>query len=272
MSYSKNYLFLRAKDNRKRLTNNFFNKNIIADSDEKIAIFMAGSPWAWKTEFINRLLTKEQQSAYYILDLDIIRKWMPWYKWNYAEKYTKWAIKILEMMFDKCVSKKYNFILDWTFTNTEVINKNITRLVEKWYKIEIFYIHTQPYLAWRYTLLRWSDDKRRIPFKEFIKYYHLAKDNIYLAIKNFENKINVNLVHKFRDDKWNIILDENIYNPKTIDEINDIFDKYISFHYNLWKWGIEEKLFFYITKIISLIPIIWKLILRKLAMLKEIEK
>lgn len=137
------------------------------------------------------------------------------------------------MLFDECASNNYNFILDGTFTSTEVIDKNIARLIKKGYKIEVFYIHTQPYLAWVYTLLRGSDDDRRVPLNEFIKYYRLAFENIRLAIAKFDGSIKISIVQKTRDLKGNIIHDENIYTPDSLEEINDIFDKTIPFHYNL---------------------------------------
>lgn len=269
MRHDRDSLFAWAKDNRKRLTREFFAKKKLLPSNEKIAIFMAGSPWAGKTEFINRLLTKDQQSAYYVLDLDKIRSWMPGYKGNYAEKYTRWAIKILEMLFDECVSNSYNFILDGTFTSSEVIDRNIGRLIQKWYKIEVFYIHTQPYLAWIYTLLRGSDDNRRVPLSKFIRFYHLAFENVKLAITKFDGDIKVSIVQKTRDANGNIIHDENIYTPNSPKEMNNIFDKDITFYYTLWKDWIMEKFFFYFTKFLSLIPYIWKPLLRNMAQIAK---
>lgn len=266
MKYDKDLLFTWAKNNRKKLANDFFAQKKLLPSDEKAAIFMAGSPWAGKTEFIKRLLTKDQQSAYYVLDLDEIRNWMPGYTGNYAEMYTKWAIKILEMLFDMCATNNYNFILDGTFTNTGVIDKDITRLIKRGYKIQVFYIHTQPYLAWIYTLLRWSDDNRRIPVRQFINYYHLAYKNIRLALQKFDRNIILSVAQKIRDKNDNIELDENIHNPHSVKELDDIFDKDIGLHYTLWKdWPKDIILFFYFTKFISLIPVIWKPLLRYMA-------
>lgn len=265
MKYDKDSLFTWAKDNRKKLAKDFFaQKNLLPSADWKVAIFMAGSPWAGKTEFIKRLLTKDQQSAYYVLDLDEIRNWMPEYKGNYAEEYTKWAIKILELLFDECVSHNYNFILDGTFTSTDVIDRNISRLIRNWYGVKVFYIHTQPYLAWSYTLLRESDDKRRVPLSEFIKFYRLAFENVKLVITKFDGNIKISIVQKVRDENDNIIHDENIYTPRSLEEMNDIFDKDITFYYNLWRDWFSEKIFFYFTKFISLIPYIWKPLLKNL--------
>lgn len=269
MRWTSDTLFAWAKANRKDLARVFFAKKKITESTEKIAIFMAGSPGAGKTEFISRLLTEEQESSYYVIDLDEIRQWMPEYRWNYAEKYTRWAIKILEMIFDECVSNNYNFILDGTFTNTDVIDRNICRLIDKGYTIHVFYIHTQPYLAWVFTLLRWSDDKRRIPITEFIRYYHLAYQNILLAEEKYDGKIHIHVAQKIRNKDGMIQLDDTIYDPDSIDELRDIFDKKVKYHYTLWKEWIIEILLFHFTKFLSLIPIIWKLLLRYIASIQK---
>ncbi|EKE28064.1 MAG: Zeta toxin [uncultured bacterium (gcode 4)] len=265
MKWTKDKLHTWAKENRNRLARDFFKKKNLAKSDEKIAIFMAWSPWAGKTEFINRLLTEDQKAAYYILDLDEIRTWMPNYKWNYADKYTKGAIKILEKLFDVCAHNEYNFILDWTFTSTDVIDRNIDHLLRKWYKINVFYIHTQPYISWIYTLLRWNDDNRRIPWKKFIKFYHDAFSNIHIFQEKYSWKITFYISQKIRDIDWYIIHDDKYYLSNSIQEMNDIFDNKVRFYYNLWKDLLNDTLYFQITKIISFFPIIWKPLLRHIA-------
>jgi UDP-N-acetylglucosamine kinase len=80
MRYTSDELFKWAKEHRKRLVKEFFAKKELIQTTEKIAIFMAGSPGAGKTEFISRLLTESQESAYYVIDLDEIRGWMPEYR------------------------------------------------------------------------------------------------------------------------------------------------------------------------------------------------
>jgi UDP-N-acetylglucosamine kinase len=137
------------------------------------------------------------------------------------------------MIFDECVKNEYNFILDGTFTNTDVIDRNICRLIEKSYTIHIFYIHTQPYLAWAFTLLRGSDDSRRIPIKEFIRYYHLAYKNIHLAEEKYTGKIHLHIAQKIRDKDDTIRLDDTIYDSESMGELKDIFDKKVKYYYNL---------------------------------------
>lgn len=80
MKWTSDELFKWAKEHRKRLVKEFFAKKELSQTTEKIAIFMAGSPGAGKTEFISRLLTESQESAYYVIDLDEIRGWMPEYR------------------------------------------------------------------------------------------------------------------------------------------------------------------------------------------------
>lgn len=137
------------------------------------------------------------------------------------------------MIFDECVKNNHNFILDGTFTNTDVIDRNICRLIDRSYTIHIFYIHTLPYLAWVFTLLRGSDDNRRIPIKEFVRYYHLAYQNILLAGEKYEGKIHIHIAQKIRDKDDVIELDSTIYDPETLSELHDIFDKKVKYDYTL---------------------------------------
>jgi len=64
----------------------------------------------------------------------------------------------LEKLIDDCIHNEYPFVLDGTFTSTRAMEKNIERLVNKNYKIGVFYIHTVPELAWLYTLYRGKDE------------------------------------------------------------------------------------------------------------------
>lgn len=221
-----------------------------------MALFMAGSPWAGKTEFIRRLLSPDDGEAlYYILDLDIIRWWMPWYTWYKADEYTKWAVKILEMMFDECVNKKYPFILDGTFTSTWVMDKNISRLINKDYIVTVFYIHTIAEIAWLYTLYRWKDEWRCIPVGRFVRDYLLAPKNVCELSKKYASKVKVFIVNK-EYKFWDIDFAIELFDNK--ESIDDFFDKNTFIDYT-----IKDKVSkFNLYRNISFIPFIWKKFIR----------
>ncbi len=263
MSFSSYYLTQWSKENRKKLCRDFFSKKEV-QKGQKIALFMAGSPGAGKTEFIRRLLSDDQHVWYYILDLDEIRSWMPKYKWKYAEKYTKWAIKILEMLIDECIHNEYPFVLDGTFTSTKAMERNIERLINKNYKIGVFYIHTVPELAWLYTLYRGKDEWRLIPVSRFIRDYYLAPENICLFSEKYQEAIDIYIVNKKYEDgtiKYDLFPADNSMS------IHDFFDKHTILDYTIKNRLSRFKYGYY--KFISHVPLLWKKLLKNIILKKE---
>ncbi len=260
---SNQFLFKWAKDNRKRLCKEFFwSRNV--PSGQKVALFMAWSPGAGKTEFIKRLLSDNQESWYYVLDLDEIRWWMPGYNGRNAEKYTKWAIKILEMLFDECVHYEYPFILDGTFTSTGTIDRNIERLIRKNYEVDVFYIHLLPELAWLYTLCRWKEEWRLIPVNRFIHDYYVAPENVCLFAEKYPEKMKifiVNRTYKNWESPYEIFAFENHMS------IHNFLDKHAIINYTVWNRLSKCKYQCY--KFISFIPYLWKKILLQILAKKE---
>lgn len=166
-----------ARRNRKNIIKNVLNKY-----DEnyiwKEAIFLAWAPWAWKTEFIKDILWDGLKNFFVHLDLDELRKMIDWYSWNKADCFQSWAIRIMEHLFDKCLEKGFNLIIDWTFWSMKVVNKNFARLKEKWYNIRVFYIHLNPEDAWLFTLWREFKAERKVPLKKFVSSYIESFNNI----------------------------------------------------------------------------------------------
>jgi len=263
MVYSSFYLVKWSKENRKKLCRDFLSKKEVKKW-QKIALFMAGSPGAGKTEFIRRLLSDDQKVWYYILDLDEIRSWMPWYKWKYAEKYTQWAIKILEMLIDDCIHNEYPFVLDGTFTSTKAMERNIERLINKSYKIGVFYIHTVPELAWLYTLYRWKDEWRLIPVSRFIRDYYLAPENICLFWEKYHEAIDIYIVNKKYEDG---IIKYDLFPADNSMSIHDFFDKYAILDYTIKNRLSRCKYQYY--KFISYVPFLWKKLLKNIILKKE---
>ncbi len=223
---------------------------------------MAWSPGAWKTEFIRRLLSSNQESLFYTLDLDVIRSWMPWYIGKNADQYTNGAIKILELLFDECLNNEYPFILDGTFTKTPVMEKNIRRLMNKWYEVSVFYIHTHAELAWLYTLYRWKEEGRLIPVRRFVDDYLTAPKNVCLFSDQYKETLRIFIVNK-KYGKWNIWYELYPFENET--SIHEFFDKTTFIDYNI---SIKVGIFKY-YKFISHLPIIWKRILRRIIKQKE---
>jgi hypothetical protein len=164
------------------------------------------------------------------IDLDDLRTMIPWYKWEEADSFQKWAIRIMEMLLDKAFRKKLNIILDWTFWSKSATWRNIKRALKKWYNINIYYINIDPILARKYTLWREIEKKRKVPLMSFYKQYYNSFKNIKQIIKNHDSiklivlkKIltiswlssKINTIHSYKEfekneseikPKWNFIL------------------------------------------------------------------
>lgn len=190
-----------AKRNRKEITKEIISKYDKEDFKAKQIIFLSGSPWAWKTEFINWMLDKWFSKYFLHIDLDELRKLIPWYIWEKADCFQKWAIRIMEHLLDKAFNKNINIILDWTFWSKSATEKNIEKALRKWYDIKIYYIKFDPILAWKYTLWREIEKKRKIPFWSFYKQYFNSFKNIKRIIKSNEN-IELVVLNKFLTKSW----------------------------------------------------------------------
>jgi len=195
-----------AKKNRDDYCKKFFRSEEKEDkNNQKIAIFMAGSPWAGKTEFINKMIHEDIQSSCYVLDLDKIRKDIPWYNGRNAEEYQSGANKILEKMVDTCNDKRYSFILDWTFSNSATMERNITRLIKKEYTILIFHIHFPPEIAWKFTISREINEGRKVPLKVFLYDYRNSFENVKNIKKVFGKNVSVFFLKKELSHNTHII-------------------------------------------------------------------
>lgn len=169
-----------AKNNRNDIVKWIISRYDSQEYQAKQIIFLAWSPWAWKTEMINWMLRNWFDEYFLNIDLDELRKIIPWYNWKNSDSYQKWAIKLMERLLDKAFHKSTNIILDWTFWSKSVTERNIERAIKKWYNVQIFYVSFDPKVAWKYTLWRELENKRKIPFLSFYNQYY----NSYKNIKN----------------------------------------------------------------------------------------
>lgn len=190
-----------AKSNRNKIGKEILSFYTSENYFAKQIIFLSGSPWAGKTEFIRDMLEKWFEDYFMHIDLDDLRQMIPEYDGAQADCFQKWAIRIMEMLLDKALNKKMNIILDGTFGSKTATIRNIERAVSKWYTIKIYYIHFDPILAWKFTLWRELEEQRKVPLKSFFKQYFRSFENIKKTLKNFSN-IEVVVLKKFLTKSW----------------------------------------------------------------------
>ena len=110
------------------------NKNIIIDEivgnitpvEKAVAIFMAGSPGAGKTEFSKYFLEKEfGVDSIVRIDPDEIRETLPGYNGENAYLFQGAVIVAIEKVLDYVFARNFHFLLEGTFSNQDIANKNI---------------------------------------------------------------------------------------------------------------------------------------------------
>jgi hypothetical protein len=120
----------------------------------------------------------------------------------------------MELLLDKAFNKSLNIILDGTFWSKSATEKNIERALKKWYKIKIFYIKFDPILAWKFTLWREIEGKRKVPLLSFYNQYYNSFNNIKRILNKF-NSIKLIVLEKNLTNSW---LSSKIYIINTYKE------------------------------------------------------
>ena len=236
-------------DNQDKLLEDFIlSKKVIPTSS--VSIFMAGSPGAGKTEFsksyerqsrvyferlkdnpkVKKVLHKykvninKYNNLFVRIDVDEIREFLPQYvktnkqegvKGN-AHVINRAATRGLDILRDYCIDNDLSFLLDGTFgSQFSTFNKMIKKLLKQERKIIIFFIYSNPLVAWDFTQKRECVEGRNVTKEIFISQYLKAIDNVRRVKEKFGDKIDLNCVLK--DDKNEV--KEIFYNEPTIDKI-----------------------------------------------------
>ncbi|MBI3282919.1 zeta toxin family protein [Candidatus Curtissbacteria bacterium] len=157
-------------------------------------VFMAGSPGAGKTEFSRRLAEGFKQKPV-IIDADEIRKIIPGYTGKKAFLFQKAATKGVNLLYDYVCKNGLNVIIDGTFAYAQPV-ENIKRSLKYNRNIEIYFLHQNPIVSWKFTKVRERKEFRNVPKDVFINAYLKSIENVTLVKKEFGNKIKLNLVIK----------------------------------------------------------------------------
>lgn len=163
------------------LQNQWLEKYKISD-DIFSTIFLAGSPWAGKTEWIDSFLDKDK---YVILDSDEYRKKFDGYVWINAEEFQRYASRVMDKMFSFCMKNNLNVIVDGTFWNRKIIEQNIFQCIKRNRVFMVALILQHPIISYLYTKKRELEKTRKIPKDEFIKKFFTSIENVHFVIENY---------------------------------------------------------------------------------------
>lgn len=187
-----------VKKNKKQIIKKFVENSIShGENSNLIAMFMAGSPGAGKTEFSKRLLEEPGLKSLVRIDPDEIREILPkkLYTGKNSDIVQRSASKGAHLLFDYVMKKKLNFLLDGTFSNLKNSKKNIERLIKKEYKsIDIWYIYQDPIVAWNFVKRREALDGRKITKQDFVEKFFKAIENVNEIKRIFKKSVKLNLI------------------------------------------------------------------------------
>jgi len=162
----------------------------------KVALFMAGSPGAGKTEVAVSLA--EMYPDYVVIDADEFRTKFPNYTGNNSALFQKASSWLVEQAFKFVIQEGYSFILDGTFA-LESSNSNIRRAFNNGYQPTLFYVYQNPLVAWKFTKERERIEGRLVPKSAFINAYFKSRENIIRAKATFA-EVQLNVVLKDFDN------------------------------------------------------------------------
>ncbi|MCY4576912.1 MAG: zeta toxin family protein [Candidatus Kaiserbacteria bacterium] len=203
------------KDNKKKVI-----EQVCAEGESvttSIAIYMAGSPGAGKTETANRLIRDESMVAPFIhIDQDKIKAMIPGYTGKNAEVYHGAASIGVDVVFSHILKNKYNFVLDSTFSNFDKAKSNIERSLGKGYAVRLYFVYQEPKSAWSFVKKRESIEGRVVPQESFIRQFVNARVTVNEIKKHFGKKVNLNMVLKTVDEAG-ILGEEFWFNVENVD-------------------------------------------------------
>ncbi len=185
-----------AKENKeefiKKITHGKF------PSDERDAVFMAGSPGAGKTEIVTELIKNYDNLV--VIDADCFREMFADYNGQNSSLFQKASSWLVEQAFQFAVKNGYSFIMDATFAVPSA-EKKIVKVLKKNYQVLIFYVYQEPEIAWKFTKAREIAEGRLVPRLTFINAFFKARENVkkvkerhsevilHIIIKDYQNNI-----------------------------------------------------------------------------------
>lgn len=190
-----------AKENKKQFLERLVEGVTPEEPGKKIAVFMAGSPGAGKTEVATGLA--EIFKNVVIIDADVFRSCFPGYNGHNSDEFQKGSSLMVEYALDYVLKKGYSFILDGTFAIDKSV-ENIQRALKRNYNTSIYYVYQDPLIAWDFTQKRKKREGRYVPKERFINAYFKSRKNIQKVSRTLDDSVELVVVMK---DYQNVISD-----------------------------------------------------------------
>lgn len=193
-----------AKANKKRIAKEKTDSRVYLPEREPVAVFMAGSPGAGKTEsskaLVEELEGKRADGGRILrIDPDDFRECCPGYDGHNSVVFQGAVSIIVDKILDLAHEQKQSFILDGTLAHYERALSNINRCLRKDRTVQILYVYQEPTLAWRFVLAREAEEGRCIPLEGFVDQYFAAREVVNRLKRELGPRIKVDLLLKPHD-------------------------------------------------------------------------
>ncbi|MEX0931212.1 MAG: zeta toxin family protein [Candidatus Paceibacterota bacterium] len=190
-----------ARKNKKRIAKDLTDPEKFPIEANPVAVFMAGSPGAGKTEASQRLIERfsPQNGGVIRIDSDELRSYMEDYNGTNSSLFQFATSIIADKIQDTAIDQHQSYVFDGTLTNKARAFENITRCLEHGFAVYILYVYQDPVQAWSFVKARELRDGRVVPREVFIEQYFLARESVNELKREFGSKIEVHLIVKNLD-------------------------------------------------------------------------
>lgn len=185
------------RGNKKQIAKGLTDRERYPRDRNPVAVFMAGSPGAGKTETARALL--EEYPGVLHIDADEYRKLVPGYNGQ-----NSWLVQpavsiLVEKVIDLAIDNAQNFILDGTLTNYAKAESNIARCLGRGRAVQIIFVHQDPKQAWFFVQAREAQEGRKIPKEVFVNQYFESQRVVTDLQNKFGARIGVDVLLKNLD-------------------------------------------------------------------------
>lgn len=194
-----------AKAQKKEFVQRVVDKKV-ADSERKVAIFMAGAPGSGKTEVAESALSLDQSLC--DIDADQFRSIFPGYNGSNSSDFQRGASYLVDYTFSWLIDHRFSVLLDGTFAVSKAL-ENVKRVIDHNYHVYIYYVYQDPLIAWNFTQIREKQEGRFVPVERFINAY-------------FEAYANVNQVKGMLGDKVTLDVFLKDFNNNVAEYVSDV--------------------------------------------------
>lgn len=184
-----------AKANRKAIARQRTDTTLYPPEECPVAVYMAGSPGAGKTEASIELIDNLGGQVLRI-DPDELRHELPGYTGGNSHLFQRAVSTLVDRMLDTAFAQSQSFILDGTLTNEDKAIANIERALRKDRAVQLLYVYQEPMQAWAFVQARERSEGRRIQSETFIQQYFGARQVVNRLKARFDGDLRVDLLLK----------------------------------------------------------------------------